>query len=69
MKTMKKQTLIIIILAVLMAAVIALSVLGIVGPQGSLAGYRDLSDVPQISPPVTTQVPSQIREHSYPTVP
>ena len=35
---MKKQTLIIIILCVLVAAAITLSVLGVIGPQDSLAG-------------------------------
>ena len=36
---MKKQTLIIIALCVLVATVIALSALGVIGPKGSFAGY------------------------------
>ena len=36
---MKKQSIIIIALCVLVAAVIALSVLGVIGPKGSFAGY------------------------------
>ena len=45
---MKKQTLIIIILCVLVAAVIALNVTGIIGPpQGSFAG---ISGIPTVTP-------------------
>ena len=36
---MKKQTLIIIILCVLVAAVIALNATGVIGSEGSFAGY------------------------------
>lgn len=45
---MKKQTLIIIIVCVLVAAVVALSVLGIIGPKASFAGY---TGVPTVSLP------------------
>ena len=49
---MKKQTLIVIILCLLVAAVIVLSVLGIVGPQegepGSFAGSSKA--IPTVSP-------------------
>ena len=45
---MKKQTLIIIIVCVLVAAVVALSVLGVIGPKDSFAGY---TGVPTVSPP------------------
>ena len=45
---MKKQKIIIIILCVLVAAVVTLSVLGVIGPKGSLAGY---TGVPTVSLP------------------
>ena len=44
----KKQTIIIVILCVLVAAVVALSVTGVIGPQGSFAAI-----VPTVSPPNT----------------
>ena len=63
---MKKQTLIIIILCVLVAAVIALSALGVIGPQGSLDGYtiRNEALTPNtIAPLVVNQ------EYSFPSTP
>ena len=63
---MKKQTLIIIILCVLVAAVIALSALGVIGPQGSLDGYtiRDEVLTPKtIAPLVVNQ------EYAFPSTP
>ncbi len=63
---MKKQTLIIIILCLLVATVVALSVSGIIGSQGSLAGYTGFPVVssPQ---PITSTAPGW--DHSYPTYP
>ena len=66
---MKKQTLIIIALCVLVAAVIALSVTGVIGPQdgGSLAGN---TGVPTVTPPDTN--PSNdinVWDNSIPTMP
>ena len=46
----KKQTIIIVILCVLVAAVIALSVLGVIGPQGSFAGSSYGEAVPTVTP-------------------
>ncbi len=53
---MKKQTLIIIILCLLVATVVALSVSGIIGSQGSLSGYTGFPVVssPQ---PITSTAP------------
>ncbi len=63
---MKKQTVIILILCVLLAAVIALSALKVIGPQGSLSGYTGF---PVVSPPppITSTVPGW--DHSVPTYP
>ena len=47
---MKKQTLIIIILCVLVAVVISMSVFGVVGPRGSFTGYSRNGDPPSASP-------------------
>ena len=65
---MKKQTLIIIILCVLVAAVVALSVTGVIGPQdgGSLAGD---AFVPKVSPKNTIPHIGTSWDHSYPTMP
>ena len=66
---MKKQTLIIIILCVLVAAVIVLSVLGIIGPQegepGSLAGYN--KGVPTVSPENTKPSSGDDWDNAEPT--
>ena len=63
---MKKQTVIIIILCVLLVAAIALSVAGIIGPQDSSTGY---TGYPVVSPPppITSTVPGW--DHSVPTYP
>ena len=64
---MKKQTLIIIALCVLVAAVIALSVLGVIGPQGSLAGYTIRNN--EVSPPNTIPPLVVNPEYSFPSTP
>ena len=64
---MKKQTLIIIILCVLVAAVIALSALGVIGPQGSFAGYD--KGVPTVSPENTKPSSGDDWDYSEPTTP
>ena len=66
---MKNQTLIIIILCVLVTAVIALSVTGIIGPQdgGSHAGYSRSGDVPTVSPPNTLPEIGTPWDQSFPT--
>ena len=61
---MKKQTIIILILCILLIAVIAFSVLGHVGPQGSPIGY---TGVPTVSPPNTIPNIGTSWDHSYPT--
>ena len=63
---MKKQSLIILILCILVAAVIALSVSGVIGPKDSLTGY---SGFPVVSSPqpITSTAPGW--DHSYPTYP
>ena len=70
---MKKQTLIIIILCVLVAAVVALNVLGVIGPQestsGSLAGYSRNGDPPTVSPPNTLPDIGTPWDQSFPTTP
>ena len=65
---MKKQTLIIIALCILVAAVVTLSVTGIIGPQdgGSLAGYTGF---PTVAPPNTIPNIPTSWDHSYPTFP
>ena len=65
----KKQTIIIVILCVLVAAVIALSVTGVIGPQdgGSLAGYTRSGDVPTVSPPNTIPDIGTPWDQSFPT--
>ena len=62
---MKKQTLIIIILCVLVAAVVALSVTGVIGPQdgGSLAGYTKAT--PTVSPLNTIANVGKPWDHSW----
>ena len=64
---MKKKTLIIIILCVLVAAVIALSALGVIGPQGSLAGYTIRNN--EVSPPNTLPEIGSPWDQSLPTTP
>ena len=67
---MKKQTLIIIILCVLVAAVITLSVTGVIGPQdesGSLAGYTVRNN--EVSPPNTIPPLVVNPEYSFPSTP
>ena len=66
---MKKQALIIIILCVLVAAVIALSVLGVIGPQDSLAGYGRNGTPPTVSPPNTLPDIGTPLDQSFPTTP
>ena len=67
---MKKQTLIIIILCVLVAVVIALSVLGVIGPpQGSFAGYSRNETPPTVSPPNTLPEIGSPWDQSLPTTP
>ena len=64
---MKKQTVIVIILCVLVAATIALSAAGIVGPQGSFAGYN--KGVPTVSPENTKPSSGDDWDYSEPTTP
>ena len=66
---MKKQTVIIIVLCVLVAAVIALSVTGVIGPQDSLADYTRSGDVPTVSPPNTIPDIGTPWDQSFPTNP
>ena len=61
---MKKQTVIIIILCVLVAAVIALSSLGVIGPQDSSTGYTGF---PVVSSPTPIASTDPNWEQSYPT--
>ena len=62
---MKKKTLIIIILCVLVAAVIALNATGIIGSRDSFAGYT--KTVPTVSPPNTIPDIGTPWDHSFPT--
>ena len=66
---MKKKTLIVIILCVLVAAVITLSVTGIIAPQdgGSLAGNS--GGVPTVTPPDTNTGIGNTWDNSIPTTP
>ena len=64
---MKKQTLIILILCILVAAVIALNVTGVVPPQGSLAGYTIRNN--EVSPPNTIPPLVVNPEYSFPSTP
>ena len=69
---MKKKTLIIIIICVLVALVIALCVFGVIGPQGStpiasLADYTRSGDVPTVSPPNTIPDIGTPWDQSFPT--
>ena len=64
---MKKQTLIIIILCVLVAVVISMSVLGVIGSQGSLAGYTVRNN--EVSPPNTIPPLVVNPEYSFPSTP
>ena len=68
---MKKQTLIIVFLCVLVAAVVALNVLGVIGPQestsGSLAGYTVRNN--EVSPPATIPPLVVNPEYSFPSPP
>ena len=70
---MKKQTLIIVILCVLVAAVIALNILGVIGPQegapGSFAGYSRNGDPPTVTPPNTLPDVGTPWDNSLPTTP
>ena len=66
---MKKQTLIIIILCVLVAAVIALNVSGVIGPQGSFAGFSRNETPPTVSPPNTLPEIGTPWDQSLPTTP
>ena len=68
---MKKQTLIIIILCVLVAAVVALSVTGVIGPQdgGSLAGNTLNGGIPLVLPSSTIPEFAPGWDHSHPTGP
>ena len=62
---MKKQTVIMLILCVLLATVIALSLLGKIGPQGSLTGYN--KGVPTVSPENTKPSSGDDWDYSEPT--
>ena len=68
---MKKQTIIIVFLCVLVAAVVALNVLGVIGPQestsGSLAGYTVRNN--EVSPPNTIPPLVVNPEYSFPSTP
>ena len=64
---MKKQTVIIIILCVLVAAVIALNVMGVIGSQDSLAGYTIRNN--EVSPPNTIPPLVVNPEYSFPSTP
>ena len=64
---MKKQTVIMLILCVLVAAVITLSVLGVIGPQDSLAGYTRNGAPPTVSPSNTIPEYGTPWEQSLPT--
>ena len=66
---MKRQTLIIIILCILVAAVIVLNVLGVTGTQGSLAGYSRNESPPTVSPPNTLPDIGTPWDQSFPTTP
>ena len=66
---MKKQTIIIIALCVLVAAVIVLNVTGVIGPQGSLAGYTRNGAPPTVSPPNTLPDIGPPWDQSIPTTP
>lgn len=66
---MKKQTVIILILCILVAAVIALSAFGVIGPQGSLAGYSHGEAPPTVSPPNTLPDIDTPWDQSLPTTP
>ena len=64
---MKKQSIIIIILCLLVAAVLVLSVLGIIGPQDFLAGYN--KGVPTVSPENTKPSSGDDWDIAEPTTP
>ena len=66
---MKNQTLIVIMLCVLVAAVITLSVTGVIGPQdsGSFAGQTDYNN--EVSPPNTIPPLVVNPEYSFPSSP
>ena len=70
---MKKQTVIIIVLCVLVAVVIALNVTGVIGSQdrdtASLAGYSRDGDPPTVSPPNTLPDIGTPWDQSFPTTP
>ena len=67
---MKTQTIIILILFLLVAAVVVLSVLGVIGPpQGSFAGYSRNGDPPTVSPPNTLPDIGTPWDQSVPTTP
>ena len=66
---MKKQTVIIIVLCILIVAVIALSITGVIGPQGSLAGYTRNGAPPTVSPPNTLPDIGTPWDQSIPTTP
>ena len=67
---MKKQTIIILILCVLLAAVITLSVLGVIGsPQGSFAGYVHNGTPPTVTPQDTLPGIGTPWDQSLPTTP
>ena len=65
---MKKQTVIVIILCVLVAVVIALSATGVIGPQqGSLASFS--KTVPTVTPVNTDPSGGTNWDNSEPTTP
>ena len=64
---MKKQNVIILILCILLATVIVLSVLGVIGPQGSFTGFS--GDQPTVTPRNTDPLYGTIWDPSEPTYP
>ena len=64
---MKKQTLIVIMLCVLVASVIALSVTGVIGPQGSFVGETIRNN--EVSSPVSIQPLYSNDDWAFPSCP
>ena len=62
---MKKQTIIIIALCILVAAAAALSTFGVISPQGSFAAYN--KGVPTVSPENTKPSSGDDWDNSEPT--
>ena len=64
---MKTQTIIILVLCILLIAVIALNVTGVIPPQGSFAGSSGTWVAPTSSPPNTVPSLGSDWDHSEPT--